>query len=337
MVRITAFLVYLLSGLFAVEGKLNSRVALNVRPSLRTSKLSKIDKIDKQSSVSPSKAEFRVVTDLDDTIKSSGGKNVFGIYLGGIDNQFKRGTFYPGAFQFAWELSKHNKVRTSLMPKVAVLTARAREFKFVLAIKPKSKVAEAFRRVGDSMGTPEWGLGDVLYGSVVEWVFGTRKAKRKFDNFGILMAKDDSINANNRQKYVLVGDTGERDEAAGERIIRAHPNRIKAIFLHKVENTPDHSHIKLPKDRKYHGVPIFYFRTYVGAAHKAVGANLISYGGLSRVMNAAKRELKTIDPPPSGRKIGSSSRWMDLYKDCDAIKQNTMERLVTLMMASGSR
>jgi len=30
------------------------------------------------------RAGFRVVTDIDDTVKSSGGKNIFGIYLGGV-------------------------------------------------------------------------------------------------------------------------------------------------------------------------------------------------------------------------------------------------------------
>lgn len=91
----------------------------------------------------------QVVSDIDDTLKSSGGVEVAGISLGGIDVQYKRGHFYPGVFQFMWELSLHsvtinqryytdhlnewgggNDGSSDLQispPKVAVLTARAGE------------------------------------------------------------------------------------------------------------------------------------------------------------------------------------------------------------------
>ena len=73
------------------------------------------------------------------------------------------GDFYPGVFQFMWELSLHpvtinqrhyddhfydKDSAFSLQlspPKVAVLTARAEEFKAALEIKDGSKLAKAFR------------------------------------------------------------------------------------------------------------------------------------------------------------------------------------------------
>ena len=39
-----------------------------------------------------------VVTDIDDTIKSSGGVALAGIPLGGVDVSYERGSFYPGVF-----------------------------------------------------------------------------------------------------------------------------------------------------------------------------------------------------------------------------------------------
>jgi hypothetical protein len=90
----------------------------------------------------------QVVSDIDDTLKSSGGVAVAGVSLGGIDVQYDRGDFYPGVFQFMWELSSYsvtmNKRHRSEFqtkelsddvnlrmspPKVAVLTARAEELK----------------------------------------------------------------------------------------------------------------------------------------------------------------------------------------------------------------
>lgn len=50
----------------------------------------------------------QVVSDIDDTLKSSGGVTIAGVALGGIDVQYARGEFYPGVFQFMWELSLYS-------------------------------------------------------------------------------------------------------------------------------------------------------------------------------------------------------------------------------------
>jgi hypothetical protein len=38
----------------------------------------------------------QVISDVDDTIKSSGGVKIGDVALGGIDTQYERGEFYPG-------------------------------------------------------------------------------------------------------------------------------------------------------------------------------------------------------------------------------------------------
>jgi len=247
------------------------------------------------SSLSPSRAvvpRLRVVTDIDDTVKSSGGLNILGIALGGIDVQFKRGEFYPGVFQFLLELSKGMSVSKSFCPeKVAVLTARAREFKFALALKPKDKLCTAFREVGKRNGFLNWGIGPVYYGSVAEWILQERKGLRKFVNFEKMMRDDAMCSGRGAKKYILVGDTGEKDEDAGERIIAKYPRAVAAVFLHVVSKEKDRSRVVLPRDRQINGVPILYFRTYVGAAQKAMQTNLITQDGLMRVIKAARQDL----------------------------------------------
>ena len=92
----------------------------------------------------------RVITDIDDTVKSSGGKTLFGIPLGGIDKQYHRGEFYPGVFQFILELSRHGVTAARMGMKemvpetVGVLTARAKEFKFALELKQEGKLCSEF-------------------------------------------------------------------------------------------------------------------------------------------------------------------------------------------------
>jgi hypothetical protein len=72
-----------------------------------------------------------------------------------LQTQFRRGEFYPGAFQFAFELSSIGK--KTIPENVAVLTARAKEFKFALALKPGDKICSAYNAVGKSNGFGEWG------------------------------------------------------------------------------------------------------------------------------------------------------------------------------------
>lgn len=234
---------------------------------------------------------IRVITDIDDTVKSSGGVRLFGIALGGIDTQYERGHFYPGAIQFAFELSKH---RVSVPAKLSVLTARAREFKFALALKPNGKLCNAYRSIGEKHGHDDWGIGEVYYGSVKEWIFQDRKGLRKFRNFEKLLQNDPNPN----HKYIFVGDTGEKDEDAGERILAKYAGRVKAIFLHSVSDSPDRSTVVHPRDRFLNGIPIFYFKTYVSAAVKAFQHNLMSADALVRVIDQAKLELHELDPHP---------------------------------------
>ena len=73
----------------------------------------------------PPLLRLQVVTDIDDTIKSSGGVALAGIPLGGVDKSYERGSIYPGAFHFAAALSAQSMLGPPAP--VAVLTARAEE------------------------------------------------------------------------------------------------------------------------------------------------------------------------------------------------------------------
>jgi hypothetical protein len=134
----------------------------------------------------------QVVSDVDDTLKSSGGVNVAGVALGGIDVQYERGDFYPGVAEFMLEISRYgiDQKLSVAPPKIAILTARAEEFKVALEIKENSKLAVAMRTAGERAGVSDWGVGPVLYGSVAEWVIQFRKGLRKFTNFERLLQQD---------------------------------------------------------------------------------------------------------------------------------------------------
>lgn len=202
------------------------------------------------------------------------------------------------------------------------MTARAKELLVVLRLKPNDKLCSAFRKIGEENGSSDWGIGDVYYGSIVEWIIQSRKGIRKFKNFEILQAVDMSRTENVKPDYIFIGDTGEKDEEAAERIIKAHKN-MKAVFLHVVSSASDRSKLPpIPQDRKFDGVPIYYFRTYVGAAVKAARNGLISKDGLLRVMSRAESDLLINYPKSKERNPPSmlESKWKEIEADIAEIK-----------------
>ena len=247
-----------------------------------------------------------MVSDVDDTLKSSGGVAVAGVNLGGIDIQYERGDIYPGVAQFMLEVSLSTREGSSKTPpKVGILTARAEEFKAALELKDNSKIVVALRRAAEASGVSQWGLGPVLYGSVAEWIIQDRKGLRKFTNFERLLAQDPTGTI---FQYVYVGDTGELDQEAGETMLREYPEVVKAIFLHTVSN--EEGPVVVPPPRLINGRPIVFFRTYVGAATAAMQLGLMDTDGLQRVIDAARDMLSEVPK--------SSEKWADVERDIQA-------------------
>jgi hypothetical protein len=211
-------------------------------------------------------------------------------------------------------------------------------------LKPSDKICSAYKSIGETHGFENWGIGQVYYGSVKEWILQQRKGLRKFKNFELMMENDSK--RNRISDYILIGDTGEKDEDAGERIaLKYGPSRMKAIFLHVVsddhESIPE-SLVNLPSDRVINRVPIYYFRTYVGAATKAYKNKLIGADGVNRIVKNAIEELKRLDVDlhmnraagidsrsrtetivgaPMHTMAFSQSRWRDLDHDIKEAKK----------------
>lgn len=251
----------------------------------------------------------QVIIDIDDTVKSSGGVKLAGIALGGIDTQYRRGTFYPGMFRFVLAIAKANNPNPL---HVAVLTARAKELKWALQLKKTHPICRAFEKTGRAAGFPNWGIKNVLYGSVNEWVFQKRKGWRKFENFKILA---DQVPLGEDRRYFFVGDTGELDREAAAQISMAYPSLLQCIFLHVVSEMDDPP---IPPDELINGVPVLYFRTYVGAARKAAENAFISQYDLPALILQAAEDLR-------GQWRAPMSGWRDLERDISLTRHSFPE------------
>ena len=242
------------------------------------------------SALAPARRPLQVVVDVDDTVKSSGNLRLLNIPLGGIDGQYARGAFYPAVDDFVAELAL---AHGGAPEPVAVLTARAKEFKFALALDADDAVVKRFADCGRRKGMAGWGVAydRVLYGSFHEWIFQDFKGWRKFANFQKLLSALGDLDDAPKRRYVFVGDTGELDGQAAELMAARYPDRVAAVFLHAVGPDGGGRGVEVPRDYDVAGVPVRFFRTYVGAARAARALGLLDAGACARVADAAFRDL----------------------------------------------
>jgi hypothetical protein len=83
-----------------------------------------------------------------------------------------------------------------------------------------------------------------------------------------------------QQKFVLLGDTSHRDPEAYEEIMVKYPDRVLAVFIHKVNVT-------VPPDRV---AGMHLVENYAQAAAIAFGADLVTEAEARAVMTAAQTE-----------------------------------------------
>lgn len=118
-----------------------------------------------------------------------------------------------------------------------------------------------------------------------------------------------------QMKYVYVGDTGELDQEAGETMLREYPEVVQAVFLHVVSSDPTSSFpqsgLPIPSPKLINGRPLVFFRTYVGAAAKAMQLGLMEGDGLMRVVDEAEKALLARGVPKT------SDKWIDLERDVE--------------------
>lgn len=228
-----------------------------------------------------------VFTDVDDTIKASGGKDgKLKGQLAGCDRSYHSGEIYPGNAQFLLELSRGANEATN-PPKVVVLSARPEEIKNLgLKLSENGVVNKHFVQVATANGIKAkatydgWGLDmkRSQYGSLID-------SGRDFDR-GMGATKFKGWKKVNElmSGTIFVGDDGQGDEYAAklmreETKKRSSGPHLSASFMHRVkmEGTRETSDASAGK---------FYFDTYADAALQAFNAKLIGTSGFERILRS---------------------------------------------------
>ncbi|GMF11407.1 unnamed protein product [Phytophthora lilii] len=231
----------------------------------------------------------KVLSDVDDTLYSSGGR-----YPAGMDTRYPRHTLYPGVLPFYRELDMGtvgpDDWTDDRIGNLVFLSARPHVYKDVSEKKSYAKFAALHEKMG--MHTlPTMLAGNLKSGRAFMWQGDLEPmAQKKFENFCEFYQLYPEF------KHVFVGDNGQGDVRAAELIVEKFgPDALEAGFFQRVQPIEKmfnyHSKEDLERWRKMN---IIFFDTYVGAAVEAFRMKKIRLSGLKKICDDAGQSFEAI-------------------------------------------
>ncbi len=235
----------------------------------------------------------KILSDVDDTLVSSGGS-----YPAGIDKRFPKKMVYPGVLAFYRELDLGTRGPEewpeNRVGNLVFLSARPHVYKD-LSEQSSFRKFEKLRMLSadgrKGMHTvPSMLPGDITSGSqYIATNDFEPLARKKFDNFKRY------VSIYPEYQHIFVCDNGQGDVRAAELMFDSFPYEFEALYVHVVQgisNTYGFAPARW-KEKELH--PCF-FRTYPEAALHAASRDppLIRVTGLRRVCDDAVKDFHSI-------------------------------------------
>lgn len=236
----------------------------------------------------------KVLSDVDDTLLSSGGS-----YPAGVDKRYGKKVVYPGVLAFYRELDLGtqgpDEWPENRVGNLVFLSARPHVYKDMSEKANFAKFARmrAVREDGrKGMHTvPSLLAGDIASGT--NFMFSNdfeHLALKKYDNFRRY------VSIFPEYKHVFVADNGQGDVRAGDMMFHSFPYEFEALYVHVVQDRMTTYGYNPEEFRKKDFRPCF-FTTYPEAAiHAATIADppLIKMEGLRRICMDAAKDFQSI-------------------------------------------
>ena len=204
--------------------------------------------------------ENKVLSDIDDTFLANWK-----------DTRYPSKTVYPGVLQFYRELDRGP----------GSIPGREGDLTFISA-RPRDPLGYIEDRTLATLREHGVGPAVMLSGAFTHLLGNANIAAMKFENFSRY------VRLYPEYGFVFTGDSGQGDVAFGEQILAAHPEEVRAVFIHDVVDTPE------PVRQTWRSKRIFFFDTYVGAAVEAFEVGVIARDGVARVARAAQEDLERV-------------------------------------------
>jgi len=237
---------------------------------------------------------LKVVSDIDDTLHSSGGA-----FPAGVDRRFPKGTLYPGMLSLLREV--HAAVGSDGAGDLALLSARPHTYKDLTEQVSYAHFAR-LRRAGLLHATPTLLAGDLSTslkvvtspGAAFEAV--ARKKFERFVEYARLYPDYD---------FVFFGDNGQGDVRTAELMLEHATPRVLACLVHVVQPL-EHTHGWASDGQlwEWEAQGMRFYHTAAGAARHLYDQGLLGRSGMRNVAEAAARELAALSGVPGG--VGGS-------------------------------
>ncbi|CAM9883244.1 unnamed protein product, partial [Ectocarpus sp. 12 AP-2014] len=231
------------------------------------------------------KAWRKILSDVDDTLTSSGGR-----FPAGVDARYPRKSVYPGVLDFYRELdlgvNGPSEWPHGQLGNLVFLSARPHVYKDMSESKSYAK----FKKLQDEKGlytSPTLLAGSIDTGTTMLLTGNMEPvAEKKFQNFA------EYVSLYPEFQHVFVGDNGQGDVRAAEMMAKCYPGKLEAVYMHRV----------VPEEKTfgYQGAVtreawkkanIVFVGDYVEAACHAYKHGLIQAVGLQRVCQGAVEQF----------------------------------------------
>lgn len=232
-----------------------------------------LDQIAREAQVVGQLDERKVLCDIDDTVKSA-------IH----DDRWPRGTVYPGILALLEALDVGPADEPFSRGDLTFVTARPTD---VFGLMERTS-HEALTKAGISART-------VLTGSFFALRTHDAMAGKKLaniDDYRLLFPEYD---------LMFIGDSGQGDVEVGDRMYEAHPDAVRAVFIHDVKGLDAAERARLRGER------IYVVDTYAEAARLAHECGLVSAAGLRRVLDESERLAAEVDWDSQEQRAGTTA------------------------------
>ena len=253
----------------------------------------------------------KVLSDVDDTLCSSGG-----MYPAGVDKRFSKKTVYPGVLAFYRELDLGtegpeewqddqvgNLVFLSARPHVYRDMSEKRNFaKFELLRANKIDGRKGMHTM------PSLLAGDISSGSQYVMTNDFEPlAQKKYDNFKRY------VSIYPEYKHVFVCDNGQGDVRASEMMFENYPYEFESAYIHVVQDLKTTYGFAPDRWRRIEFSPCF-FRCYPEAALHAASQTppLIRIKGLQRICHDSVQDFLQIKTAQFASEWEKEERRMEL-------------------------